>query len=392
MRIAAAAAGRDTTEGLARQLSQSVQEQLGSAAPDLGILFGTSHYEEELRAIADQVRAATAVRTLLGCSAEGVIGPKHEYEQEPALCLWMASLPGAAIQPFHISQAALEEVSSPAGWRQLLGMGTAPAPSVLLLADPFSVDPTTLLDGINTHLADCRVFGGMASGVQAPGQAVLIWNDQTFHSGAVGVALGGPLAIDTVVSQGCRPVGKPFVITRAERNVIYQLGGQTPLEVLQEMFTNAAAAEQKLMNQGLFLGRVINEQQGHFQRGDFLIRNLMGLDEKSGAIAVGDYVRVGITVQFHVRDAATATEDLEALLKPYAENPPDGALLFSCNGRGTRMFPSRNHDLGILRQYFGTASVAGFFCAGELGAIGGKNFIHGHTASLAVFRPAAPRP
>jgi small ligand-binding sensory domain FIST len=386
MRIAAAAASRDSTEGLARHLSTEIQQQLGGAEPDLGILFGTSHYEDDLRGIADQVRSATRVRTLLATSAEGVIGPSQEYEQEPAICIWMASLPGVSIRPFHLSQAEIEETSTAADWRKLLAIADELTPQVLLMADPFSVDPMMLLEGINSHLGGCRVFGGMASGVQSPDQAVLLLDDKTFRSGAIGVTLAGSLIIDTVVSQGCRPVGKPFVITKAERNVIYQLGGRTPVEVLQEMFTNAPEAEQRLMNQGLFLGRVINERQEGFHRGDFLIRNLMGLDEQSGAIAVGDYVRVGITVQFHVRDAATASEDLEALLKPHAEHPPAGALLFSCNGRGTRMFPKRNHDIGMLQQRFGKLPAAGFFCAGELGPVGGKNFIHGHTASLALFR------
>jgi small ligand-binding sensory domain FIST len=226
----------------------------------------------------------------------------------------------------------------------------------------------------------------MASGAEAPGQAALILDDETFRDGAVGVALSGALDVSTVVSQGCRPIGKPFIITKAERNIIYELGGQKPFELLRKIFESSSEADRALMQQGVLLGRAISEHKDKFQRGDFLVRNLIGADEESGAIAVGDLVRVGVTVQFHVRDAASAGEDLRTLLANEAEPRPVGALLFSCNGRGTHMFPERDHDVRMTRQVLGGPPVAGFFCAGELGPIGGKNFIHGHTASLAIFR------
>jgi small ligand-binding sensory domain FIST len=227
----------------------------------------------------------------------------------------------------------------------------------------------------------------MASGTERPEQSALILNGEVHREGAVGAAITGALAIDMVVSQGCRPVGKPFVITKAERNVIHRLGGQSPLALLNEMFEQASEADQQLMRQGVFLGRVIDEHRPEFRRGDFLIRNLMGADEESGAVAIGDMARVGTTVQFHVRDAATADEDLRALLAPQKATPPAGALLFSCNGRGRRMFAKPDHDVSVLREVLGPMPVIGCFCAGELGPVGGKNFIHGHTASIALFRP-----
>jgi small ligand-binding sensory domain FIST len=205
------------------------------------------------------------------------------------------------------------------------------------------------------------------------------------------VAISGEVEIRTVVSQGCRPIGKPFVITKGERNIIHQLGGHKPLEVLHHIFQEAPTSEQKLMQEGIFIGRVIDERRPTFERGDFLIRHLVGADENSGAIAIGDHVRMGTTVQFHVRDAATAHEDLRTLLDPHRQQPPAGALLFSCNGRGTRLFSQRDHDVTASREQLGSIPVAGFFCAGELGPVGGRNFIHGHTASLALFRPRFDR-
>ncbi len=389
MRIAATAASRDSVERLTQQVVTDAKGQLGGAKPDLGVLFVSNHYEEDLPTIAGRIRQETDVATFLACTAEGVIGAGQEYEQEPAISLWMASLPGVAMRTAHVTQHELEVLTTADDWRSAFVMGKEVMPYLLILGDPFSVDPKTLLDGINEHLPGCQVFGGMASGAEAPDQSIVLLDDIAHRSGAISVAFTGPLAIDTVVSQGCRPVGEPFVITKAERNIVYQLGGKKPLAVLQQLFSEVSKDEQRLMNQGIFIGRAIHEQRPEFKRGDFLIRNLMGVDEASGAIAVGDNVRVGITVQFHVRDADTADEDLRSLLAPHRDSPPAGVLLFSCNGRGTRMFRERHHDVKTTHELLGRVPVAGFFCAGELGPVAGKNFIHGHTASLVLFREKA---
>jgi small ligand-binding sensory domain FIST len=385
MHFAAAASCKGTLDQLIERVLPCVQAAISGNQPDLGVLFLTNHFEDEAEAAARRIRLQTGVRTLLGCTAEGVIGPDHEYEGQPALSLWLATMPGATIRPFALDQASLEEATSPSAWHEVVQTAPGQPASCLVLGDPYTLDADALLGGFNEHLPGVAVFGGMASGAEAPGQTALILNDEVRREGAIGVALGGAGVIRMVVSQGCRPIGRPFVITRAERNIIYQLGGRKPLELLNDIFNEAPTSEQQLMRQGLFVGRVINEQQESFQSGDFLIRNLMGADEESGAMAVNDHVRVGITIQFHVRDAATATEDLRSLLKPHRTSPPQGALLFSCNGRGTRLFPTPDHDVGVLRETLGPIPVAGFFCAGELGPVGGKNFIHGHTASVALF-------
>jgi small ligand-binding sensory domain FIST len=206
--------------------------------------------------------------------------------------------------------------------------------------------------------------------------------------GAVGVVLQGPLGLRTIVSQGCRPIGRPMVITKAEDNMIHELGGRSALEQLRELWQTLSAEDQKLLQQGLHIGRVISEYQDEFQRGDFLVRNVMHLDRSSGALFITDQVRVGQTVQFHVRDAATADEDLHALLQldvSAHEKKPSGALLFSCNGRGSRLFAQPNHDASVIHAEVGAIPLAGFFAQGELGPVGGQNFIHGFTASVALF-------
>ena len=193
--------------------------------------------------------------------------------------------------------------------------------------------------------------------------------------------------MDIVVSQGCRPIGKPVVITKAQGNVIQELGGSPAVEVIQTLPQTLDERERELLSGGLLVGTVINEYKERFGRGDFLIRNILGFDKKQGAIAVGDVPRVGQTVQFHVRDAETAHEDLQLLLDAQQlQEPPLGGLLFTCNGRARDLFAGQHHDVQTIRERLGEIPLAGFFAAGEIGPVGERSFLHGHTASLAVFR------
>jgi small ligand-binding sensory domain FIST len=228
----------------------------------------------------------------------------------------------------------------------------------------------------------------MASAARRPGENVLILDDEAHDEGMAGISFAGPVDVQTVVSQGCRPIGPTYVITKGRDNIIEQLGGRSALHALRETVHSLPAGEQDLFQNGLFIGRAISEYRERFGRGDFLVRNVIGIDQEQGVIALADHVRVGQTVQFHVRDAATATEDLRLMLAGQGGLPPAaGALLFSCNGRGTRMFDAPCHDIGVAAESLPQTPIAGFFAAGELGPVGGRNFIHGHTASLALFRP-----
>jgi small ligand-binding sensory domain FIST len=217
----------------------------------------------------------------------------------------------------------------------------------------------------------------------------LILGDRQFQTGAIAAVIHGAVRVSSVVSQGCRPIGQPFVVTRAEANVIHELGGVPPLLQLKEMFKTLTDREQELVRHGLHVGRVLNEYQDQFHRGDFLVRNVIGADPQTGAIAIGDYVRPGQTVQFHVRDEETADEDLRHLLmdaRKRSDPQPSGALLFTCNGRGTRLFSSADHDARCVREALGEVPLAGFFAQGEIGPVAGKNFLHGFTASIAIFQ------
>jgi small ligand-binding sensory domain FIST len=239
------------------------------------------------------------------------------------------------------------------------------------------------------------VIGGMASGMQKAGETRLALDDEIHSSGVVGVSFSGEIEVDCLVSQGCRPIGETLVVTKCQQNIIEQLDGKPAIKAIEEMISRLPLHDRQLVaTGGLQIGRVIDEGKGNYGRGDFLIRSLIGVRRENGAILIGDLVRTGQTLQFHVRDARTADEEMrlllqgETLLAPEAA-PPAGALLITCSGRGTRLFDMPHHDISVTRQVLGSIPIAGFFAAGELGPVGEKNFIHGHTAALAVFREAA---
>jgi small ligand-binding sensory domain FIST len=274
------------------------------------------------------------------------------------------------------------------GWPDSVVTADAAASAMLLLGDPATFPVDLFFRDVNEDHRGLRVMGGMASGTRGQEPSPLIVGNQVVQEGAVGVLLQGPVKIRSIVSQGCRPIGQHMLITRAEENIIVELGGKPPIVQLQQLWQELNPQEQRLFQQGLHVGLVINEYQGEFQRGDFLVRNVIGLDRESGSLAITDRVRVGQTVQFHVRDADTADEDLHALLQldlSAHERRPAGGLLFSCNGRGTRLFSEPNHDARAIRAEAGEVPLAGFFAQGELGPVGGQNFLHGFTASVALF-------
>jgi small ligand-binding sensory domain FIST len=388
MPFAAALATGPHTLAAAAELCAAVRDR-GTGSPDLAFVFFSAHHAAASRELGRALRDALAPRCLVGCVAESVIGNDREVEDEPSVSLWVAWWgKKVSVDPFHLTLERTADGPSVMGWPDALADAEPGQSALLLVGDPFSVPTDLLLQRVNEDHKGLRVMGGMASGIHAAGECRLLLGEAVHNHGAAGVLLQGPIGLRPVVSQGCRPIGRPFVVTKGEENVILQLGGRPPLAVLQELWQSLDEPEKKLFQQGLHVGRVINEYQGDFQRGDFLIRNVIGLDRTTGALAITDRVRVGQTLQFQVRDAATADEDLHALLQLDVSahaKPPAGALLFSCNGRGKRLFGVPDHDAAALRAQAGDIPVAGFFAQGELGPVGGQNFIHGFTASVALF-------
>jgi small ligand-binding sensory domain FIST len=379
----------DTGEAVA-EVCQRANEQLGAVA-DLAMLFVSQHHGPDFERIAAAVCQRLGSESLLGCTGESIVGVGREVEAAPAMSLWLARLPGVTIAPMHLQFERSPEGGVIVGWPDDLPAEWPAGAALLMLGEPFSFPADALLERLNEDQPGTPVIGGMASGGAAPGENCLLLGRAAPREGAVAVMLYGPLRLRTIVSQGCRPIGTHFVITKAERNVIYELGGKPALLRLKEIFDTLPTHEQQLVQQGLHVGRVVSEYQDRFQQGDFLVRNVMGIDPDNGAIAIGDYVRAGQTVQFHIRDQQSADEELRQLLAAVhndATSSPDGALLFTCNGRGTRLFSQSDHDARVLQDVLGNIPLAGFFAAGELGPIGGKNFMHGFTASVALFENA----
>jgi small ligand-binding sensory domain FIST len=385
MRCVSALSTARNTNAAFHQILERLDESPAGENADLTLVFSSMHHADDLGRIAAAFLEQGRTRHVLGCSGEAIVGEDKEVEGSPALAVWSITLPGVSIQPLRLG----EPDENPPGWARDL---EAPERAVmLLLGDPFSFPADEFLKRINTEVRGLRVVGGMASGSQVPGGNRLVLDGKAFRDGAIAMLLSGPVSVRAVVSQGCRPVGHTMIVTKAEQNIIRELGRRPALEALREMFQELSPDDQRRLQDGLHIGRVINEYQGSFRRGDFLVRNVTGADE-SGAIQITDLIRVGQTVQFHIRDAETADEDLrESLLHARDQArrsvPPAGALLFSCNGRGTRLFDGPDHDVGLIHEVLGPIPVAGFFAMGEIGPIGGQNFVHGYTASVVLFEP-----
>jgi small ligand-binding sensory domain FIST len=385
-RFAAALSTADDTDAAIANICGTALKQLG-APTNLAMLFASAHHASRLDEVAAQVCEAIGSEMLMGCTGESIIGGSQEIEQAPAISLWLAALPATTVIPMHLDFQQTHEGGTFIGWPADLPDVWPDGAGMLMMGEPFSFPADELVRRLNEDHAGAAVLGGMASGGVSPGENRLILGRQIYDTGAVAVLIHGAVRIRSVVSQGCRPIGQPFVVTRAEANVIHELGGAPPLVRLQEVFDSLSAQEQRLVRSGVHVGRVLSEYRDKFDRGDFLVRNVIGADPNTGAIAIGDFVRPGQTVQFHVRDEQSADEDLRTLLKTQAGRSTQsrGALLFTCNGRGTRLFSRPDHDAACVRDELGDIPTAGFFAQGEIGPVGGQNFLHGFTASVALF-------
>ncbi|MGH9032610.1 MAG: FIST signal transduction protein [Acidimicrobiia bacterium] len=356
-----------------------VLERLQGEDADLVVCFVSPHHVGVLEDVAGALRSLLEPRLLIGGTAVSIIGGPREVEESPALAVFAARLPGSTLHPMELRVENTPDGGTLVGWPEQLD---SLPDTLLLFADPFTFPVDAFLARCNADVPNLRVIGGLASAATRPGGNRLVLDDRVVAEGAVGVLVDG-IEVRTLVSQGCRPIGRPYVVTRAQRNFVEELAGQPALERLQELAGAASEDERQLLRNGLHMGLVVDEHKADFERGDFLVRNLLGADQESGALAVGDTVTVGQTVQFHVRDAGAADEDLRELLSGV---DADAALLFTCNGRGSHLFGAPDHDAGLVEQLLGPIPLAGCFCAGEIGPVGGRNFLHGFTASLALFK------
>ncbi|OBQ39118.1 MAG: hypothetical protein AN487_05495 [Anabaena sp. CRKS33] len=390
-----------TRSSLEAAINDVIEQVVASltAPADLGLVFISSAFMSEYTRLLPLLAEKLSVPILIGCSAGGVIGRKQtgkteEIEAEPALSLTLAHLPGVKIRPFHILAEELPDSdSSPNAWIDLVGVPPLPVPQFILFSSPFGSATNDLLQGLDFAYPGSVVVGGQASSGFMNSPVGLFCNDKLCREGTVGIALTGNIVLDTIVSQGCRPIGQPLQVTKAERNIILELDEKVPLMVLRNLISSLSEEDRTLAQHSLFVGLAMDEFRMNLHSGDFLIRNILGVDPKAGAIAISDRIRAGQRLQFHLREAAASAQDLEILLQEYqnenentSQPSPVGALMFTCLGRGIGLYGQPNFDSQLFSRYLHDIPLGGCFCGGEIGPVSGRTFLHGYTSVFAICR------
>ncbi|OBK46866.1 FIST N-terminal domain-containing protein [Mycobacterium sp. 1081908.1] len=381
MRIGVGVSTAPDARQAAVEATAHARDELAGEAPSLAVLLGSRSHTGQAVDLLDAVQRMVEAPALIGCVAQGIVAGRREMEDGPSVAVWLGS--GLQAETFQLDFVRTGSGGLITGYR----FDRTARDLHLLLPDPYTFPSSLLVEHLNTDLPGTTVVGGLVSGGRGPGDTRLFRDHGVLTSGLVGVRLPG-VHVVPIVSQGCRPVGDPYIVTGADGARITELGGRTPLQRLREIVEGLPPDEQELISHGLSIGIVVDEHLAVPGQGDFLIRGLLGADESTGAIEIGDVVDVGATVQFQVRDAAGAAKDLRLTVeRAVAELPgrPVGALLFTCNGRGRRMFGIADHDASMIEELLGGIPLAGFFAAGEIGPIAGRNALHGFTASMALF-------
>lgn len=412
MQWASALSTRPFLEAAVAEVVELAQASLNAKA-DLGLVFISAAFTSEFSRLMPLLQEKLPGVPLVGASGGGVIGvtsrgKAREVEGEPALSLTLAALPDVEVKTFHLEASSFPDLDgAPTAWEQLIGVPIADQPHFILLADAFSAKINDFLQGLDFAYPGAAKVGGLAA--TGTGNNSGLFCDRHWHrEGIVGVALSGNIVLETIVAQGCRPIGRPYWVAAGERNIMISLREainldpvavgsrsgttveRTPLEILQGLVQDLSAADRELAETSLFVGIAQNEFKQDLEAGDFLIRNLLGVDPRMGAIAIGDRIRPGQRIQFHLRDADKSAEDLEVLLKRYqldaADQPaPIGALMFACMGRGEGLYGEPNFDSYLFNRYF-PVPIGGFFCNGEIGPVGNSTFLHGYTSVFGIVR------
>ncbi len=370
---------------------EKVLAEVQGTSVDVALLFASGEYAEHYPAMLRMVQRATGAPILLGCSGEGVIGIGTELDLAPAISLMTLSLPGATLRPVRFSEEMVRRYKTPQQWRAALDLLVDDVNAWLIFADPFHIDCEALVNTLSLAYAGLPILGGLASNDMEEQRTYVFYNDEVFEEGGVGLAIGGPYTLLPLVSQGCEPIGEPWTITHVQNNsMIATISNRPAYELLIETFKQLPSELRRRAQNNLFVGLAADEYLDHFERGSFLIRQLIGVDRQSGALAIGAFPRIGQTIQFQIRDAVTADRDLQERLAQASALANRGqqqlvaGILCTCNGRGEDMFGVPDHDAGAVAQAFGSLPLAGLFCNGEIGPVGKRSFLHSFTASLAL--------
>jgi small ligand-binding sensory domain FIST len=375
-------------DGLA-DWARRLRARLKSPEVSLGLVFMSPKFFPHAAQVLEILRVHAKIPLLAGCSSSSLIANAEEIESAGGLVLALYSLPGAKLKDVRFTQETVEEADDEHFWEIETGVVKKNVNGWLTFIDPFHLDAECWLRTWNKTYSGVPVYGGLASGNFPEPQTQVYLDGEVFEDGGVAIAIGGDVTMAGVISQGCTPIGEAWTLTRVEQNLIRHIGNRPAYTVLSETVSKLSPEDQRKAAGNLFIGLVVNEYLDEFHRGDFLVRNLLGGDPNSGILAVGALPRMGQTIQFQRRDAAAADEDMNELLerakKELAGKTIYGGALFSCNGRGKNLFGRPSHDAALVQSHFELPALAGFFCNGELGPVGEKNFLHSHTAALVLF-------
>ncbi len=379
----------DFDEDGLRAWAEKLRVQLGAHPISLGLVFMTPKFFPHAQAALEILQVHAHIPLLAGCSSNSLVAGSKEIENATGIVLALYSLPGAELKGFRFTQEQVASADGADYWPVESGVARDKTNGWLTFIDPFHLDSESWIRSWNDSFAPLPVFGGLASGIFADQTTQVYLNGEVFEDGGVAISVGGDVKLSGVISQGCTPIGDTWTLTRVEQNLIHQIANRPAYAVLAETVQQLSPADQQKARGNLFIGLVVNEYLEDFHRGDFLVRNLIGGDPNSGVLAVGALPRAGQTMQFHRRDAAAATEDMGELLAR-TKNEIGGATIYGgclccCNGRGKNLFGVANHDAELIQEELGPIGLSGFFCNGEIGPVGEKNYLHGFTASLALF-------
>ena len=369
--------------------ARRLRARLPAKAVSLGLVFLSPKFFPHAEQVLEILRLHAQIPLLAGCSGGGLVVNAEELESTGGLVLALYALPGATLKGVRLTQEQVAGAEGENFWPDETGVARDKVNGWLAFLDPFHLDGERWLRSWNQNYSNVPVYGGLANGNHPEPRAQLYLDGEVFEDGGVAIAVGGAVTLAGVISQGCTPIGEAWTLTRVEQNLIRNIANRPAYAVLSETVQNLPPEEQSKVQGNLHIGLVVNEYLEDFQRGDFLVRNLLGGDPNSGVLAVGALPRTGQTIQFQRRDATAASEDLNELLARektrLAGTEIYGGCLFCCNGRGKNLFGRASHDSELVQAHFGPTGLAGFFCNGEIGPIGDKNFLHGFTASLALF-------
>lgn len=372
-------------------VTKEIIKKLDGKSPDLGFVFISSHHSSDYESINEKIKSKIPFKTIVGCSASGVIGEGKEFEYLPGISLSAGSLPNVNFKPFHFTQNELPNPDqSPESWKEITNSDEENPKTIVLFPDPFSVRTEYVLDGLDFAYPNTKIIGALASGGSKPGQNALFIDDATYFNGCAGLLISGNFELDVLVAQSCRPIGEPMIVTRANNNVINELDNDLPIVAIKKLYDNLPEDEKYVMNNALQIGILMDRLGSIDDEITYMIRNISSIDKETGSITIGESITEGQIVQFNLRDSSAAQEELKKMLSEYESKNGEiikSTLMFSSVGRGKYLLGESHHDINLYKNIIDDKSpITGFFSNGEISPIGDRTYLHGYTSSFAIFK------